>query len=121
MHEVSVAESLAALIRRHLQTHQHLVGATVRIGPMHGVVPEALQSAWSVVSAAEGWNDAQLHVVTPPWRLRCIACGRRWTPTTIDEPCECGSSHADIVGGDEFLLESIEVETEPMCPASRRI
>ena len=116
MHEVSIAESLADLIRRHLPPHQHLIGITVRIGPIHGVVPESLAMAWNVVSEKEGWSGSQLHVITPPWRLRCGACGRCWEPVTVDEHCTCGSPHADIMAGDEFVLESIDVESAVNCP-----
>ena len=109
MHEVSIAESLIALIRRHLPAHQRLVQATVRIGPMHGIVPEAIEMAWNIASADAGWKGSRLIVMTPPWRLRCVVCGRCWEPVTVDEHCVCGAAHVEILGGDEFQLDSIDV------------
>ena len=114
MHEVSIAESLIALIRRHLPAHQRLIRATVRIGPMHGVVPEAMEMAWNIASADAGWSGSRLRIVSPPWRLRCVACGRCWEPITVDEPCVCGGTHVDILGGDEFQLDSIDVDSTAM-------
>lgn len=112
MHEVSIAESLIALIRRHMPTNGKLIRATVRIGPMHGVVSEAMGMAWNIASSEAGWPAAQLNIITPPWRLRCVSCGRCWAPATVDEHCVCGFTKADIMGGDEFQLDSIEVD----CP-----
>ncbi len=110
MHEVSIAQALIELIRRHLPAHHRLVRATVRIGPMHGVVSEAMQLAWSIVSAEAGWPGVTLVIHDEPWRLRCVACGRCWEPETVDEPCTCGCTRVEIMGGDEFQLDSIEVD-----------
>ena len=126
MHEISIAESLIALIRRHIPTHERLISATVRIGPMHGVVSEAMEMAWNIASANAGWAGSRLIVVTPPWRLRCVACGRCWEPATVDEHCVCGGLQVDVMGGDEFHLDSIEVDhitrhCKPKHPAGRRV
>jgi hydrogenase nickel insertion protein HypA len=110
MHEVSVAQALVELIRRYLPAHHRLIRATVRIGPMHGVVAEAMQLAWQVVSIDAGWPQSTLVVNDQPWRLRCVACGRCWEPATVDEPCQCGCTRVEIMGGDEFQLDSIEVD-----------
>ena len=111
MHEVSIAESLIALVRQHLPAHQRLIRVTVRIGPMHGVEAQAMKLAWKIAGAAVGWDTSQLKVVTPPWRFRCVSCGRCWEPATVDEHCVCGGTQVDIMGGDEFQLESIEVDS----------
>ena len=54
-----------------------------------------------------------------PARLRCARCEREWE---IDLPvfvCPgCGGGGVEIVGGDEFEVESIEVE-EAACIAPR--
>ncbi len=118
MHELSIAESLVELIRRHLPAHRTLLHATVRIGPMHGIVPEAMRLAWKLASAQAGWPTARLIIDSPPWRLRCVSCGRCWEPTTVDEHCLCGSVDCEILGGDEFQLVSIDVR-EPS-PSHRR-
>ena len=112
MHEISIAESVIALVRQHLPSHQRLIRATVRIGPMHGVEAQAMEMAWNVASAGVGWSTSQLKVVTPPWRFRCVSCGRCWEPATVDEHCVCGGTQVDIMGGDEFQLESIEVDCD---------
>lgn len=113
MHEISIAKSVITLVRQHLPAHQRLIRATVRIGPMHGVEAEAMEMAWNAASAGVGWDTSRLKVVTPPWRFRCVSCGRCWEPATVDEHCVCGGVQVDIMGGDEFQLESIEVDGNP--------
>ncbi|MGC8551266.1 MAG: hydrogenase maturation nickel metallochaperone HypA [Phycisphaerae bacterium] len=109
MHEMSLAVDLMELVKRHVPASACLMTVTVRIGPMHGVVAEALQWAWSAVSSETTWPKAKLVIETPPWRLRCPRCGRLWEPTTVDEHCTCGAVHAHIEGGDEFTLVSVDV------------
>ncbi|NNM86751.1 MAG: hydrogenase maturation nickel metallochaperone HypA [Phycisphaerales bacterium] len=109
MHEMSLAVDLMELVKRYVPPSAYLMTVTVRIGPMHGVVAEALQWAWSAVRGQSAWPQAKLVIETPPWRLSCPRCGRLWEPATVDEHCTCGSVHADIEGGDEFALVSVEV------------
>ncbi len=109
MHEMSLAVDLMELVKRHVPPSACLMKVTVRIGPMHGVVAEALQWAWSAVSSETAWPQAKLDIETPPWRLRCPRCGRLWEPMTVDEHCTCGAVHARIEGGDEFALVSVDV------------
>ncbi len=109
MHEMSLAIDLMELVKRHVPPSACLMTVTVRIGPMHGVVSEALQWAWSAVTSQATWPQAKLIIETPPWRLSCPRCGRLWEPATVDEHCTCGSVHARVEGGDEFALVSVDV------------
>ena len=113
MHEMSIAMELLTLIERRMPPHATLEAAQVRIGPMHGVVTEALQWAWQAVVAEKGWPQARLVIDTPPWQLQCPACRRQWKPQAMDECCSCGHLEARVVGGDEFLLLSIDVVLPP--------
>ncbi|NNM87572.1 MAG: hydrogenase maturation nickel metallochaperone HypA [Phycisphaerae bacterium] len=113
MHEMSIAMELLGLIESRLPPDATLEAAQVRIGPMHGVVAEAMQWAWQAAVAEKGWPQARLLIDTPPWQLHCPACGRQWTPQAMDERCDCGHLEARVVGGDEFLLLSIDVVLSP--------
>ncbi len=113
MHEMSIAMELLTLIESRMPPHATLEAAQVRIGPMHGVVAEAMQWAWRTVVSEKGWPQARLLIDTPPWQLQCPACRRQWQPQTIDELCTCGHLEAKLVGGDEFLLLSIDVVLPP--------
>ena len=113
MHEMSIAMELLGLIERRLPPDATLEAAQVRIGPMHGVVAEAMQWAWQATVAEKGWPKARLLIDTPPWQLKCPACGRQWNPQAMDERCACGHLEARVVGGDEFLLLSIDVVLLP--------
>ena len=46
-------------------------------------------------------------------RLRCNACGEAWDIEIPDFRCRaCGGSDVSVTAGDEFQVESIEVEEE---------
>ncbi len=43
--------------------------------------------------------------------MRCTVCGETFSPDGRDYACPaCGATQVVVVGGDEFRLESIEVE-----------
>lgn len=121
MHEVSIAQSLIELIRRYVPAHCRLLRATVRIGPMHALEPEAMRLAWTIATTEVGWAGAKLDIESPPCRLRCAACGRCWAPGRVDEACTCGCTNVEIMGGDEFQLDSIEVDTPVVPDRQKRV
>ena len=49
----------------------------------------------------------------------CECCGHEWDVDGIDFRCAaCGAADAPVVSGEEFLVESIDVEEqEPACTA----
>ena len=129
MHELSIAQSLIELVEDELAGRAAAesrgtglpacarVGrVTVRVGPLSGVVPEALASAWSVASLrsvvvrgagltidrqpAVVWCPrcaAERELPDPPQRMRCPACGG---PTP------------ELRSGRELELTSIEVRED---------
>ena len=62
---------------------------------------------------ARAWSRSSI-----PARLRC-GCGHEWELDGIDFRCAaCGAADAEVVSGEEFLVESIDVEQqEAACTA----
>ena len=118
MHELSVADALVELVRRRLPAGALLRRITVRIGPLHAIAPEAMQWAWKSAAEKAGWSGAQLELDLPPWRLRCLSCGRRWQSALVDELCVCGAIGAVLEDGAEMLLLSFEYDAAEMASAS---
>lgn len=116
MHELAVAQALVeqvdAVIRQHGATEASLI--RVRIGPLAGVVPELLASAFPLAAAGTRMEHAELDLVAAPVRVRCQTCGMETEAAINRLICgACGDWHTQVISGDELLLESVELETTP--------
>lgn len=116
MHEMAVAQALADQVDAVIEQH----GATraarirVRIGPLAGVVPELLASAFPLVAAGSRMAHAALDLVCAPITVRCQTCGAETEAAMNRLVCgACGDWHTQVISGDELLLERVELETAP--------
>ncbi len=77
MHELAVAQALVeqvdAVIDQHHATQASLI--RVRIGPLAGVVPELLASAFPLAAAGSRMEHAELEFTHAPIRVHCQTCG----------------------------------------------
>lgn len=114
MHELAVAQALVEqvdnVIRQHKAASASLI--RVRIGPLAGVVPELLASAFPLAAAGSRMEHAELDLVAAPITVRCQTCGAETEAAMNRLICgTCGDWHTQVISGDELLLESVELET----------
>lgn len=114
VHELAVAQALVdqvdAVIDQHGATQASLI--RVRIGPLAGVVPELLATAFPLAAAGSRMEHAELEFTHAPIRVRCQTCGAETEAAMNRLICgACGDWHTQIMSGDELLLESVELET----------
>lgn len=112
MHEISlmqrVLEIAEAEAGRDGASRIHRIG--LRIGPLAGVVPEAFAFAFDVVTRGTMAEGAGLEVEYLPLEATCRACSQRFQPQELGLTCPaCGSPQADLVGGRELDLTTLEV------------
>ena len=114
MHELAVAQALVEQVDAVIEQH-HASSATairVRIGPLAGVVPELLATAFPLAAAGSRMEHAQLEFIHAPIQVRCRTCGAETEAAMNRLTCgACGDWHTQILSGDELLLESVELET----------
>lgn len=114
MHELAVAQALIEQVEGVIRQH-HAERASrirVRIGPLAGVVPELLASAFPLAAAGSRMAHAALDLIDAPITVRCQTCGAETEAAINRLVCAaCGDWHTQIVSGDELLLESVELET----------
>ncbi|HEU4746261.1 MAG TPA: hydrogenase maturation nickel metallochaperone HypA [Anaerolineales bacterium] len=113
MHELSVTESLLKIAVEHAEkakagrvTDLHIV-----IGDLASMVDDSIQFYWDIIAKDTIAEQATLHFRRVPAELQCNTCSARYQPT--DEELICPNCHgigATIVSGEEFFLESIDVE-----------
>ena len=121
MHELSVAQALVEQVDAVIRQHQ-AKGASrirVRIGPLAGVVPELLASAFPLAAGGSRMAGAELEFAYAPIRVRCQGCGAETEAAPNRLVCgACGDWHTQLVSGDELLLESVELELKPPLPST---
>lgn len=116
MHELAVAQALVDQVDAVIVQHQasSATAIRVRIGPLAGVVPELLASAFPLAAAGRRMQHAELEFAHAPIRVHCQTCGAETDAAMNRLLCgTCGDWHTRIVSGDELLLESVELETAP--------
>ena len=89
----------------------------MRIVQLRQVVPDSLAFYFDVVSRDTLVEGARLEQVVVPVRMRCEACAHQWEPELMFRP-DCGGA-GEVLAGDELEVDSIEVEEDSECIASR--
>jgi hydrogenase nickel incorporation protein HypA/HybF len=92
----------------------------MRIGHLRQVVPDTLEFYFGFVSRGTVCEGARLEQELVPAVLRCRGCERSWELDFPDFRCmSCGRADVEVVSGEEFEVESIEVEEAAACTAPR--
>lgn len=115
MHELSVCQALMEQVARvaREQRAQRIVSVTVRIGPLAGVEPALLASAYPLASAGTLAADARLIIERSRVRVRCLECGAESDAESNRLLCAtCGQWRVQVISGEELLLASVELERE---------
>jgi hydrogenase nickel incorporation protein HypA/HybF len=117
MHELSLSGAIVNTVVKHAQGRAVSL-VSLRVGALRQVVPDTLDFYFGFVAAGTVCEGARLEQELVPACLRCARCESEWE---LDLPifvcASCGSA-AEVVSGDEFEVESIEVE-EAACTAPR--
>lgn len=112
MHELSIGRALLAQVML-VMTQRHAVAVTsitVRIGPLAGVEPALLRAAYEQLRIDTIAENAVLVILAAPVRIRCGTCTGigEAAPNRLVCP-RCGSRETTLLGGDEMLLEAVEL------------
>ncbi|SNQ47264.1 Zn finger protein HupH (egulating hydrogenase expression) [Frankia canadensis] len=116
MHELSLCRSVADIVRRHA-AGRRVIRVRLRVGALRQVVPDTLAYCWRLMQddSVDPLAGSVLEVQSVPAVVRCRACG---THSELDRPvlrcAGCGGADVELVSGEEFLVVSFEVATEPV-------
>ncbi len=117
MHELSVTQNILKIALRHAQQAGavRIREINLVIGELSSIVDDSVQFYWDIISEGTIAQGAVLHFERIPAQLRCRECGQAFALSRDDYVCPaCGSFAVSVVGGDEFYLDSIEVDlSEP--------
>jgi hydrogenase nickel incorporation protein HypA/HybF len=123
MHELSLSSAIVNTAVKHAGGRRVTV-VSLRVGRLRQVVPDTLEFYFEFVARGTPCEGARLEQQVIDARLRCRPCALEWEIEIPAFRCPtCGGSDVEIATGNEFEVESIEVESteveEAACIASR--
>jgi hydrogenase nickel incorporation protein HypA/HybF len=113
MHELSVTQEIIDIaIDKAKESHaQRVVKINLVVGEMSSVVDDYIQFYFDFMSKDTLAAGAQLCFRKVPLEVKCRRCGEVFKPTEQPWHCpKCQKWDAEIVAGNEFYVESLEVE-----------
>jgi hydrogenase nickel incorporation protein HypA/HybF len=118
VHELSLSSAVLATAVKHARGRRVSV-VSLRVGRLRQVVPDTLEFYFGFVARDTVCEDAKLEQEIVEARLACGPCGHEWGIEIPAFRCpDCGGSQVTVASGNEFQVESIEVE-EVACIAPR--
>ncbi|RAY15705.1 hydrogenase maturation nickel metallochaperone HypA [Actinomadura craniellae] len=109
MHELGICEPLVTAVEESA-AGRTVTGVRVRVGALHAVAPDAFDQAFTVAARGTVAEGAEIDLVVVPALVCCAECGARTEAAEPHPACPvCGSSNAEVSGGDDLVLESIRV------------
>ncbi len=113
MHEAGIALNLIEAVEQRLESEPgaRVSHIHVRIGELSGVSAEALEFAFSCLSAGTPLAGVSLVFEHVPLQVACEACGRTSVVEDLVFRCPaCGSEKTRVASGHELEVRSLELE-----------
>jgi hydrogenase nickel incorporation protein HypA/HybF len=115
MHELSIALSILefATDEAERQGGGAVTAVHLRLGPLSGVVEEALRSAYDLAREGTSLGQARLVIEEVPLVIYCSVCSaERTLSTALQLGCPaCGTLTPNVVRGRELEIVALEIET----------
>jgi hydrogenase nickel incorporation protein HypA/HybF len=113
MHELVVTENILEIALKHAKqaeakkvTDIHLV-----IGDLSSLIDDSVSFYWDIITEDTICHQSKLHFKRIPAELECMDCGNTYSIKGGLSPCPtCGSAKVKVIHGEEFWLDSIEIE-----------
>lgn len=115
MRERQIAKfMLDTMLRRARRSNAKRVkNLNLRLGEISELDQNSIQRNWEELTKGTPAEHAQLHFHTIPAEVQCMACFQKYHPENGKIHCPyCGSMGAKILSGEEFQIESIEMDHE---------
>lgn len=116
MHELSVTESLLKLALDHADGGR-VTDLYIVIGQLSSMVDDSVQFYWDIISEGTSAEHSQLHFERRTAVMQCSKCQHQYQLSAEDFACpHCGSTEVQLLSGNEFYLDAIEVKSARQIP-----
>ncbi|HEX8132916.1 MAG TPA: hydrogenase maturation nickel metallochaperone HypA [Actinomycetes bacterium] len=110
MHELGLCGGILEAVERRA-AGRRVTRVRLRVGTLHRVSGPALDQAFSLLAGGTVAEGADIDLVVVPVRATCAACRQATEADEVPVVCPtCGSSELEVSGGDELVLESIQLQ-----------
>lgn len=114
MHELSIAMSILDVAEEQMENHPEarVEAIHIRVGPLSGVVKEALTSAYELAREQTRFSTARLVFEDMPIVIFCAKCNAERPVVSMQRLCctECDTPASEVVRGRELELAALELE-----------
>ncbi|MER6173532.1 hydrogenase maturation nickel metallochaperone HypA [Streptosporangium sp. NPDC001681] len=120
MHEFGIAEAILTAVEKRADGRR-VRRARVHAGALLRITEPVINQAFSAIADGSVAEGAQVDLVIVPVRMTCRSCGS--TSTSVDPfaVCAgCGGTDIDTEGGDDLVLESIQLAEAAHVPGNSR-
>ena len=108
MHELSVTQSIVEVVKDRAGEAK-VTSVRLRVGRLSGVIPQAVQFCFELVTKGTTLQDADLVIDEQPGVGHCGGCDTDIALADLILVCPCGSADVGVVSGRELTVVSIEV------------
>jgi hydrogenase nickel incorporation protein HypA/HybF len=111
VHELSLSSAIVNTVAKHAEGRR-VVTVNLRVGRLRQVIPDTLEFYFEFVARDSVCEGAELVQEVIDARLHCQRCEHEWDIEIPAFRCpKCGAADVEVASGDEFEVESIEVES----------
>lgn len=88
-----------------------VVAVRLKLGPLSGVVKQALLSAYDLARESSLLPDARLEIEETPLIVFCPTCNSEQRPPSIQQLCcpVCGTHTPNVISGRELEVVGLEI------------
>jgi len=114
MHELSIAMSILDVAEEHAEPYGgvRVEAIHIKLGPLAGVVKEALVSAYQLASEKTRFEHSRLVIEDVPIVVYCSKCQAERPANPVHWFCcaVCGTAASEVLHGRELELAALELE-----------
>jgi len=113
MHELAITQAVIGLVSEHAEKAEarKVVRINLVVGELTGFVGDFVQFYFDHMTKGTIMENAELTFKTIPTTGRCRDCSKEFEVKEMDWTCpSCKGNSIQLVGGNELLVESIEVD-----------
>lgn len=115
MHELSIAMSIVdTALEEAERRHVKIDAVHLDLGPLSGVVADALLFSYQIASSGTPLEGARLVIKEVPIEVYCPACREQRSLSSMQWFCcpECGTPTGEVLHGRELVITALEVRDE---------
>jgi hydrogenase nickel incorporation protein HypA/HybF len=113
MHELSIVETMVSMVLEMAKEKnaKKVLRVYLVIGELSGVLNEAVELYFSMLTKDTIASGAELFFTRPPTQVRCRNCQTVYSPVNLKISCpNCKEQKIEIISGRELFIDSLDIE-----------